>query len=62
MAETNLRRALVMSDGDYSVFVTRPICFAFLLLAATTLLLPVVGPPLLARWKRRAGRGGTHAG
>jgi putative tricarboxylic transport membrane protein len=33
-----LRRAMVLSDGNWSVFVTRPISLAFLLLAAALLL------------------------
>lgn len=33
MAEQNMRRALMMSHGDPSIFVTRPICITFLLLA-----------------------------
>jgi putative tricarboxylic transport membrane protein len=32
IAEFNLRRALVMSDGSYSIFVTRPISLVFLIL------------------------------
>ena len=55
MAETNLRRALVMSGGDYSIFVTRPVCLAFLVIAVITLLLPMVGPKLWAWCKRRCG-------
>jgi putative tricarboxylic transport membrane protein len=54
MAETNLRRSLVMSEGDYSVFVTRPICLSFLIIAVVTLFLPMVGPRLWAWWKRRS--------
>ncbi len=34
--ETNFRKALVMSEGDYSIFVTRPIC---LVLFALTIIL-----------------------
>ena len=55
MAETNLRRSLVMSEGDYSVFVTRPICLSFLIIAVVTLFLPIVGPKLWAWWKKRSG-------
>jgi putative tricarboxylic transport membrane protein len=32
IAEYNMRRALVMSDGSYSIFFTRPICVFFLIL------------------------------
>ena len=49
MAEQQFRRAIAISDGDMSVFVTRPICAA--LLAAAALLL--VGPTLLGRWRRK---------
>ena len=38
MLEENFRRAMVLSDGDWSVFVARPISLAFLLLAAALLL------------------------
>lgn len=55
MAETNLRRSLVMSEGDYSVFVTRPICLSFLIIAVVTLFLPIVGPKLWGWWKKRSG-------
>jgi TctA family transporter len=43
MMEENFRRAMVLSDGDWSVFVTRPISLGFLLLA-TALLLAVALP------------------
>lgn len=56
MAETNLRRALVMSEGDYSVFVTRPVCLAFLVIAFVTLILPVIGPKLLVWWRQHRGK------
>jgi putative tricarboxylic transport membrane protein len=36
--EVNLRRALLISRGDFSVFVTRPISLGFLVLAAAMLL------------------------
>ena len=55
MAETNFRRALVMHQGDFSVFVTRPICLTFLVIAVLTLFLPIVGPKLWAWWKKRSG-------
>lgn len=46
MAESNFRGALMMSDGDMSVFITRPICAIFLLLAIVSLLSPILGPKL----------------
>jgi putative tricarboxylic transport membrane protein len=54
MAETNLRRALAMSNGDYSVFFTRPICLTFLVIAVFTLFIPIVGPRVWSWWKKRS--------
>jgi putative tricarboxylic transport membrane protein len=45
LSEQQFRRALAISEGDLSVFVTRPICAALLASAAVVLL----GPRL---WKR----------
>lgn len=42
MAESNLRRSLLMSDGSFAIFVTRPISLFFLLLAAVSILWPVI--------------------
>lgn len=42
MAESNLRRALALSEGSMSVLVTRPISLLFLVLAALTLLWPLI--------------------
>src|SRR5208282_147728 len=36
--EVNLRRALLLSGGDFSIFVTRPISLGFLVLAAAVLV------------------------
>jgi putative tricarboxylic transport membrane protein len=41
MAESNLRRALALSEGSIATFVTRPISLLFLALAALTLLWPL---------------------
>ena len=49
MLENNLRRALTGSNGDYSIFVTRPVS-ALLLTAA---VLWIVVPLLLKRMGRR---------
>ena len=38
LAEMNFRRALILSDGSLSIFVTRPISLAFLLIAFGSLL------------------------
>lgn len=37
LAETNFRRALILSDGSLSIFVTRPISLAFLLIAVISI-------------------------
>ena len=47
LAEQNLRRALAISQGDWSVLVTQPLSLALLLMAALMLALPFV-------WKSRA--------
>jgi TctA family transporter len=47
MLEEHLRRAMLMSRGDPSVFVTRPISLVFIL--ATVLILLVMAAPLLRR-------------
>jgi putative tricarboxylic transport membrane protein len=49
VAETNLRRALAISDGDVSVLVSSPFSVVVLVVA----VLAVVGPPLLRRFRRR---------
>ena len=48
MMEENLRRALVLSRGDFSVFVTRPMSLAMLVLAVA-LLAVVVAPGIRKR-------------
>jgi TctA family transporter len=48
MMEENLRRALLLSRGDWSVFVTRPISIG-LLLAAVALLVIVALPSIKAK-------------
>jgi putative tricarboxylic transport membrane protein len=48
LAEAQFRRALSISQGDLSVFVTRPLSLAILLVAALALVLPYA-PRLLAR-------------
>jgi putative tricarboxylic transport membrane protein len=50
MMEESLRRAMVLSRGDPSVFVTRPISLGFLV--ATVLILAVVAAPAVRQ--RRA--------
>jgi TctA family transporter len=48
MLEENFRRALVLSEGDFSVFIREPISAAFLALAVLILLLSA-----LPRGRRR---------
>jgi TctA family transporter len=48
MMEENLRRTMMISFGDPSVFFTRPISAAFLI-AAVLLLLVIALPPLRAK-------------
>ena len=53
MMEENLRRALLMSRGDPSIFVTRPLSLVLLLVAAGLVLLVILGPLLQRRmWKQ----------
>jgi TctA family transporter len=47
MMEENLRRAMLMSGGDASVFVTRPISAAFI--AATVVILLLMVTPAVRR-------------
>jgi TctA family transporter len=53
LMEENLRRALVVSRGDPSVFVTRPISLGFLL--ATALILVVAAAPAVRRRRTTIG-------
>jgi putative tricarboxylic transport membrane protein len=40
--ETSLRRSLIMSHGDFSIFVTRPISLGFLITAVLLLIVPII--------------------
>jgi putative tricarboxylic transport membrane protein len=51
MLETQFRRALQLSQGDLSIFVTRPISAVLLLAAVAALVLPYL-PRLLGRGRR----------
>ncbi len=42
LMETNLRRAMVYSRGDWSIFFTSPITIALWILTAASLILPIV--------------------
>jgi TctA family transporter len=52
MMEENLRRGMLHSRGDFSVFFTRPLSLAFLLLAAAMLI--VVALPTIRRGREKA--------
>jgi TctA family transporter len=52
MMEESLRRAMLLSQGDPTVFVTRPISVALLFVAA--LLLLVVVAPAVRRKREQA--------
>jgi TctA family transporter len=56
MMEENLRRTLVISRGDPSVLITRPISAAFLLIAAAALLL-IIAPAMRARREQAFAEG-----
>jgi putative tricarboxylic transport membrane protein len=49
MLETHFRRALILSRGDYGIFLQRPIAAGLLAVAAVYLLLPA----LAWGWRRR---------
>jgi putative tricarboxylic transport membrane protein len=51
MMETQFRRALLLADNDLSVFVTRPLTLALLLLALVAIALPYL-PRLFRRRER----------
>ena len=40
--ETSFRRSLIMSQGDFSVFITRPISLGFLITAVLLLIIPII--------------------
>jgi len=40
--ESSLRQSLMLSRGDFSIFVTRPITLGFLIVAALLLIVPIV--------------------
>jgi len=54
MLEENFRRAMVVSDGDWSIFLRRPISLGFLLLAVALLL--AVTLPNIRRGREEAFR------
>jgi putative tricarboxylic transport membrane protein len=40
--ESSLRQSLMLSRGDFSIFVTRPITLGFLIVAALLLIVPII--------------------
>lgn len=40
--EASLRQSLMMSQGDFSIFISRPIALGFMLLAASLLIIPLM--------------------
>ena len=59
MMEENLRRAMLLSRGDPSVFFTRPLSLAFLLMAFAMLIIVAV-PAIRRRRKDAFGEGGEE--
>ena len=55
MMEEQLRRAMLMSRGDFSVFVTQPMSATFLLLASVAMLLSVL--PAIAKKREETFHG-----
>jgi TctA family transporter len=51
MMEENLRRALLMAKGDWTVFVTRPISGSLLLVSA--LLVAAIAVPAFAKTREQ---------
>lgn len=58
MLEENLRRALLMSDGSFAVFVTRPISLTFLIVTAL-LFVAMVMPAIRQRRNQATADGGV---
>ncbi|MBL3731148.1 tripartite tricarboxylate transporter permease [Lysinibacillus sp. HST-98] len=42
MIENNMRRALTISNGDFSIFITKPLSLLFLVIAISWLLIPLI--------------------
>ena len=49
MAESNFRRALLMSRGDYSTFLSTGICWVFFILIIVSLLFPVIKKTMIKK-------------
>lgn len=53
IAENSLRQALILSDGSWLVFFTRPISAIFIFLAIASFLAPIVKPYLTRMFRRK---------
>ncbi len=42
MIENNMRRALTISNGEFSIFFTKPLSLVFIIAAAAWLLIPLL--------------------
>ena len=42
MIENNMRRALTISNGDFNIFVTKPLSLVFLIIAVLWILVPLI--------------------
>ena len=42
MIENNMRRALTISNGEFSIFFTKPLSLVFIIAAAAWLLIPML--------------------
>lgn len=49
LSEKNFRRAMTLSDGSWSIFVTRPISLAFLLITVFALVQPYIKKAMAAK-------------
>ncbi|MDP1672989.1 MAG: tripartite tricarboxylate transporter permease [Burkholderiales bacterium] len=56
LVEENLRRALLISRGDFSVFFTRPLSLTFIILTVI-LLCAVTLPDIIRAWRGRDSKG-----
>lgn len=54
MIETSLRRSLIISNGDWSVFFTRPISGVILTVALLSFFYPIARDIVQGIWSRRA--------
>jgi len=50
--EEHLRMSLIISQGDYSIFVTHPICLSFIILSFFSFIGPLIRPMLRDRKKK----------